>query len=402
MGGGGSKVEEHKAKISAMSAMQAKMKQLEQDLIDKDLALQKERKLHVAMKDAVRGELKKPDPVPKKASQKKKKKKKKKLLPNGCVDKERMKELAKMSSWSLEPDMLEEDETESEPEPESESEPEPEPKLEVPPEPGVQESKVSKDVTKVDERLASPVKTSTPVAKILGTTEEVQEKDRSFHYQKVQAQVTALNAFKQDFQKDLMASKSKLRQRIQRRKSERKLRKANSGGLSKANSKENIVETTSSPPPPLPPRPKVTSVEYHTFSFGPGTLGINFEEMKDEPPYSMFIWSVVQGWQGQIQGILADDILIQINDTKLEDLDFDDVMNLLLTSSRPLILKVRRDKYAEQQQQLEPKDMEKEDTTTKKKEDTTPKVLLVPKLPPRKQKISQTMVASSVEEIVPS
>ena len=181
MGGGGSKVEEHKAKISAMSAMQAKMKQLEQDLIDKDVALQKERKLHVAMKDAVRGELKKPDPVPKKASQKKKKKKKKKLLPNGCVDKERMKELAKMSSWSLEPDMLEEDETESEPEPE----PEPEPKLEVPPEPSVQESKVSKDVTKVDELLASPVKTSTPVAKILGTTEEVQEKDRSFHYQKV-------------------------------------------------------------------------------------------------------------------------------------------------------------------------------------------------------------------------
>ena len=120
MGGGGSKVEEHKAKISAMSAMQAKMKQLEQDLIDKDVALQKERKLHVAMKDSVRGELKKPDPVPKKASQKKKKKKKKKLLPNGCVDKERMKELAKMSSWSLEPDMLEEDETESEPEPESE------------------------------------------------------------------------------------------------------------------------------------------------------------------------------------------------------------------------------------------------------------------------------------------
>ena len=101
-------------------------------------------------------------------------------------------------------------------------------------------------------------------------------------------------------------------------------------------------------------------------------MASRFEEMKDEPPYSMFIWSVVQGWQGQIQGILADDILIQINDTKLEDLDFDDVMNLLLTSSRPLILKVRRDKYAEQQQQLEPKDMEKEDTTTKKKEDTQP------------------------------
>ena len=92
----------------------------------------------------------------------------------------------------------------------------------------------------------------------------------------------------------------------------------------------------------------------------------------------------------------------------MEHLDFDDVMNLLLTSSRPLILKVRRDKYAEQQQQLEPKERKKEDTTgkiisavgTTNDDSNPPKVL--PKLPPRKQKISQTMVASSVEEIVPS
>ena len=321
MGGGESKMESAKVKLQAMSAMQAKMEKLETDLAHKDRALEYERRLvaaHADVGEELRmeiNELSKPKPVAKK-----KHKKKSKTPKNQEVNKKRMDKLAKMSSWSLEPEIYNK---EPEPELQSESEPEPEPDPEPEPEPELE-----------------PTPTNA-VADILGN-----DGSASNHFKKVEAQLTALNAFKKDFQEDLMASKSKLRQRIQKRRSQRSIKKRNSSLLS--SSLDSSSEFEELPLPPLPPRPKVTGIEYHTYNFGPGTLGINFEEMKDEPPFSMFVWSVVTGWQGHTQGIQADDVLIQINDIKLEKLDFDVVMEKLLSAPRPMVLKVRRDTYANQ------------------------------------------------------
>jgi C-terminal processing protease CtpA/Prc len=122
--------------------------------------------------------------------------------------------------------------------------------------------------------------------------------------------------------------------------------------------------------------------------------------MKDEPPYSMFVWSVIEGWQGHEEGILADDVLIQINDEELDYLDFDVVMEKLLTSPRPMTLKVQREIFTEIF--TGDKDIEN-NNLGEVSEDLTIKDNELPKLPPRKiGKADELMQPMVTDEVVPS
>tara|TARA_B100000795_G_scaffold265650_1_gene247757 strand:+ start:415 stop:1629 length:1215 start_codon:yes stop_codon:yes gene_type:complete len=404
MGAGGSKnfTEEQRAKLLAFNAMQQKLEELEVQVERKDAALairqqklpnqsesgsetntQEEELREIAAKEAEIAAIKKEVSEQKEMI---------KNLPKG-LDAERVQELANVSMWSLDTDV-------SAYNPNKEPEPEPEPSKPIP-----------KVETKVDTLLASmptPKNTSSHVADILS-------KSAGFvnHVEKVENQVRAINAFKTEFEQDLLASRSKMRNRIQKRKSRRKLKRKtsakNKDGLQSSHSQSKQQEEAEqveeeAPPPALPPRPKVSSVEFHKYTFVAGTLGINFEEMVEEPPFAMFVWSVVKGWQGDKQGVQADDVLVELNGNKLDHMTFDDVMDMLLQSHRPMTMKLRRDKYAKEATQIGAEnELEKfVENNVKKEKQTTDNLPppIPPKIPPRNKNKSNTV--RGVESVEPS
>jgi len=305
MGGGESKAvkNETAAKLMAFNAMQEQLQKLEQDVKLKD-------KMLAEAKEAASSSGK---------TTKKKKKAVQKRVDKQAVDPVRMAKLAKISTWSLDADV---DEYMGQ-------------KAQVAKEEEVSEVEVEPDRV---QKLLAPKPKPAAISDILQTPATPKD-----HFKKVQAHMTAINAFKQEFEADLLASRSKLRSRLEKRKSKKSISRASSSSTLGDSMNESMTEKQAEPPP-LPPRPKVTAVKFHTYTFEAGTLGINFEEM-NEPPFSMFVWSVINGWQGEHYGVEADDVLVEINGKPLDNLDFDMVMDLLLSSPRPMTLKLRRDLF---------------------------------------------------------
>ena len=231
------------------------------------------------------------------------------------------------------------------------------------------------DVSRVKtaEEIANEIEATREAQKILAAR-EAEAKLKRETKAKLEAGLTAINAFKATTGERMLSSKSRLHSRIQRRKTMRAL-------------KESGIPLDNAPPPPLPDRPKVVDSRVLDLTFQEKTLGIHFEEMTNEPPYSLFVWSVVAGWEGQRNGVCADDILIQINDTKLDNLDFDTVMDMLLSAERPLRLVLRRDNFEgwTKVEDLPPPALP---SRTKNKDSSSEGVApeAPPKLPPKKKK----------------
>jgi hypothetical protein len=370
MGGGGSKQNgETRAKMLAFNAMQEKMQKMEKEIKKKDRVLEIQQQ---ALKSRTLPTESTENATPAVAEVQKTSKTKVRVSKN--VNKKRAGELAKISSWSLDAEATQE-------------KPEPVP---VP---------VPEPVDVLLAKMPTPKAATEPVANLLSTSNDAQD-----HYAKVESHVRAVTAFKNNFEQEMLASRSKMRNRLQKRRS-RKLKRASSkdaGSLDQnsntASTQQTEEEAAEAPPPALPPRPKVSSVEYHSYTFVQGTLGINFEEMIDEPPYAMFVWSVVKGWQGDKQGVQADDVLTELNGQQLEHMSFDNVMQMLLKSSRPMTMKLRRDKY--EGVNTSPSSPKKSSFKQEIIHDDDTPPPLPPKLPPRKANSIQA--ASGVEAIQPS
>lgn len=235
---------------------------------------------------------------------------------------------------------------------------------------------------KTAEEIAAEIEATREAQRILAEREAKAKLQRETKA-KVEAGLTAINAFKMHTGERMLSSKSRLHSRIQRRKTMRAIKQS------------GIAVDAEEAPPPLPERPKIESTKVLDLVFKETTLGIHFEEMTNEPPYSLFVWSVVAGWEGQRNGVCADDILIQINDRKLDNLDFDTVMDILLTATRPLRLVLRRDNFEgwTKAEDLPPPPLPSRKKDKAKAEsvvadggggDTPPEV--PPKIPPKKNK----------------
>ena len=234
---------------------------------------------------------------------------------------------------------------------------------------------------KTAEEIANEIQATREAQRILAERETKAKLKRETKA-KMEAGLTAINAFKVHTGERMLSSKSRLHSRIQRRKTLRAL-------------KQSGAVADDGPPPPLPERPKVESSKVLDLTFQEKTLGIHFEEMTNEPPYSLFVWSVVAGWEGQRNGVCADDILTQINDQKLDNMDFDMVMDMLLSAPRPLRLVLRRDNF---EGWTKAEDLPPPPLPTRKKDkaasssdggggDQPPDV--PPKVPPKKKKKKQ-------------
>ena len=227
---------------------------------------------------------------------------------------------------------------------------------------------------KTAEEIAQEIENTREAQRILKEREE-KSRLKQETKKKLEAGMTAINAFKANTGERMLSSKSRLKSRIERRKTIKMLKESGAA--------------VDAPPPPLPTRPKVVDSRILDLTFQEKTLGIHFEEMSNEPPYSLFVWSVVQGWEGQRKGVCADDILIQINDTKLDNLGFDAVMDMLLSAPRPLRLKLRRDNFEgwTKVEDLPPPALPSRNNKDNNN-DAPPEV--PPKLPPKKKKVNST------------
>ena len=139
---------------------------------------------------------------------------------------------------------------------------------------------------------------------------------------RVEDHVAAVKKFKNNEKEKLLQSRSRLQRRLSKR-------------MSTASPRAAVDRET---PPSARARKQIVDVV-----FLEKTLGLQFEEMENEPPYTMFVWSVVAGRAAASKGILADDVLIGIGDKDTAGMSFDDCMDLLLKSSRPITLRFMRE-----------------------------------------------------------